>query len=184
MNGSDVLVVLGAVVLTGLAAWFFFAPKRSHRAEVEGGVQVVTVTVKGGYSPDLIDVVSGVPVRLVFDRQESGDCSSRVVMPQFHVNQTLPAFKATTIEFTPDQAGEFEFACGMNMLRGRIRVAAQTGPGGMAGNRSGQAEDRSQHVASADGAGVGGDAASMDAEAEDRRIEIADLKRRVLWGRC
>ena len=93
MSFSEVAVIAGAVALTVLLVWFFFGPKKSHRANVEDGVQVVKVTVKGGYSPELIQVLPGLPVRLLFDRQESGDCSSRVVVPDFHVNQILPAFK-------------------------------------------------------------------------------------------
>ena len=109
----DVVVVAVAVVLTGLLGWFFFGPRSSHRATLDQGVQTLTVSVKGGYSPDVIEVVQGVPVRLWFDRQESGDCSSRVVFPDFKVNQTLPAYATTAVEFTPRQDGEYAFACGM-----------------------------------------------------------------------
>ena len=59
---------------------------------------------------------------MLFDRQESGDCSSRVVFPDFKVNQTLPAFETTAVEFLPEVAGEYEFACGMSMLHGKLRV--------------------------------------------------------------
>jgi len=118
-------------------ALYFFGPKKSRRAELDGGVQVIKVTVKGGYTPDVIQVTPGVPVRLLFDRQESGDCSSRVVFPDFKVNQTLPAFETTAVEFLPEVAGEYEFACGMSMLHGRLRVvgdaaSADAGGGGTA----------------------------------------------------
>jgi len=138
MSVSVVGVLGGAVLLTGLLAWFFFGPKRSRQAELADGVQVVKVTVKGGYSPDVIQVVTGVPVRLLFDRQESGDCSSRVVFPDFKVNQTLPAFETTAVEFLPDTPGEYGFACGMSMLHGRLRVVDEAaslqgrGSGGVA----------------------------------------------------
>ena len=56
-----------------------------------GGVQRLEVTVKGGYSPEVIRVRQGVPVELTFDRQESGDCTSRVVFPDFRVSAALPA---------------------------------------------------------------------------------------------
>ncbi len=111
-----------ALLLTALIGWYFFGPKKSRRAQVDGGVQVVTVSVKGGYSPDVIEVVRGVPVRMVFDRQESGDCSSRVVFPDFKVNQSLPAYATTAVDFTPQEIGEYGFACGMNMLHGKVRV--------------------------------------------------------------
>lgn len=68
------------------------------------------IAVKGGYSPNLIRV-RRVPLRLVFDRQEGGECTSRVVFPDFSVSKSLPAFSRTTVQFTPDRAGEFGFAC-------------------------------------------------------------------------
>ncbi|TNU73002.1 heavy metal translocating P-type ATPase [Miniimonas arenae] len=119
-----------ALVLTALIGWYFFGPKKSRRAQVDGGVQVVTVSVKGGYSPDVIEVVQGVPVRMVFDRQESGDCSSRVVFPDFKVNQSLPAYATTAVDFTPQEVGEYGFACGMNMLHGKVRVVSGTAAAG------------------------------------------------------
>ena len=128
MSVSDVVTILGALFLTGLLAWYFFGPRKSRQAQLGEGVQIITVTVKGGYSPDVIQVASGVPVRMLFDRQESGDCTSRVVFPNFKVNQSLPAFETTTVEFLPEEPGDYEFACGMNMIRGRLQVV----PGGAA----------------------------------------------------
>jgi Cu+-exporting ATPase len=122
MDGADVVVVAGAVGSIAVLAWFFFGPKRARLAELRGGVQEIEITVKGGYSPDVIRVRQGMPVRLVFDRRESGDCTSRVVFPDFAVSKSLPAFGKATVEFTPEAAGEFGFACGMNMVHGRLLV--------------------------------------------------------------
>jgi Cu+-exporting ATPase len=120
--GVELLVsAVGGVVIVVLA-WFFFGPRQARRAEVWGGVQRVEVTVKGGYSPDLIRVQQGVPLRLVFDRQESSDCSARVVFPDFGVSRSLAAFGRTTVELLPERSGEYGFACGMNMLHGTLVV--------------------------------------------------------------
>ena len=89
---------------------------------MEKGVQLVRVSVKGGYSPNVIEVRAGVPVRMLFDRQEAGDCSSRVVMPDFKVNELLPAYATTAVEFVPSEVGDFRFACGMNMISGTVHV--------------------------------------------------------------
>ena len=89
------IVVVAAAVLTALLAWYFFAPRASKRAVVTGDLQTQTVTVKGGYSPSVVEVVQGVRTRLLFDRQETGECSSRVVFPEFKVNQGLPAHTTT-----------------------------------------------------------------------------------------
>ncbi|HEY5987238.1 MAG TPA: cupredoxin domain-containing protein, partial [Streptosporangiaceae bacterium] len=118
MTGVELLVSAAGGVLIAVLAWFFFGPKQARRAEVRGGVQVVEITVKGGYSPNLIRVQAGVPLRLVFDRQEAGDCSSRVVFPDFGVSRSLAAFGRTTVELLPQRSGEYGFACGMNMLHG------------------------------------------------------------------
>lgn len=139
MSAAEIAVTLGGVAAIALLAWFFFGPKKARAATVKGNVQEVTVTVKGGYSPDIIRVREGVPLRLIFDRQEAGDCSSRVVFPDFRASKTLAPFARTTLEFTPDKVGQFGFACGMNMLHGSLIVeeagapeepATQPEPGG------------------------------------------------------
>jgi hypothetical protein len=39
---TDVLVIAAGAVLTGFGAWFFFGPKPSTVAEIDGGVQRAT----------------------------------------------------------------------------------------------------------------------------------------------
>ncbi len=119
---AEIAVTVGGVGAIAFLAWFFFGPRQAQAAQVKGNVQEIEVKVKGGYSPDIIRVKKGVPLKLIFDRQEAGDCSSRVVFPDFHASKTLPAFARTTLEFTPDKAGEFGFACGMNMVHGTLVV--------------------------------------------------------------
>ena len=126
MMGAEWLVALAGVAAIAVLAWYFFGPKRAGEARLRGGVQEVTVTVKGGYSPDAIRVRQGVPVRLTFDRQEAGECTSKVVLPDFQVSAGLPAFGAATIEVTPTEVGEYEFACGMNMIHGKLIVEPAT----------------------------------------------------------
>ena len=100
--GANVVVISVSLLLIGFLWWFFFGPKRSSNASVVGGVQEVTVTVKGGYTPSRIRVQQGVPLRLTFDRQEAGDCTSRVVFADFGASKSIPAFGTAMLEFTPD----------------------------------------------------------------------------------
>jgi Cu+-exporting ATPase len=127
MGIAEVLVTAGGALSIALLAWFFFGPKRAGEAELRGGVQEVEVRVKGGYAPDAIRVREGVPLRLVFDRQESGECTERVVFSDFRVSKRLPAFQRTVVELFPERAGRFAFACGMNMVHGELLVEANTG---------------------------------------------------------
>ena len=123
MDTTEILVIIGGVVLIALTLWYFFGEREKVAAETnETGFQEIKVTVKGGYSPDVIVVKKGIPVRLNFYRDETSSCSEQVVFSDFGIAKDLPAFKTTPIEFTPDQAGEFNFVCGMNMLRGKLIV--------------------------------------------------------------
>ncbi|MDP9299572.1 MAG: heavy metal translocating P-type ATPase [Actinomycetota bacterium] len=128
MTGSEILVTAGGVALIGALAFYFFGPKEAKAAEIRSGIQEVEIGVKGGYAPNLIRVHQGVPLRLVFDRQENSDCSSRVVFPDFGISKSLVAFGKTTVELMPAEAGEFGFACGMNMLHGTLIVEPDGAP--------------------------------------------------------
>ncbi len=193
----DLVVVIAAAALTGLLAWYFFGPRSSSRARVEDGVQVLTIAVKGGYRPDIVEVEQGVPVRLLFDRQEAADCSSRVVFPDFKVNQGLRAYATTAVEFTPQQVGEFGFACGMNMLHGTVKVVAgsrshdehardEAANGGLAHDEGAHAHPRDDNrlapAAPIAPAAPRTAQPPADDEAADRAAEIADLRRRVILG--
>jgi Cu+-exporting ATPase len=132
MGLAEFLVTDGGVLLIGVLTRFFFGPKEAGRAEVRGELQELEVTVKGGYSPSEIRVRQGVPLRITFDRQEAGECTSEVVFSDFRVRRTLPAFARTTVELLPDRGGEFGFACGMNMVHGRLIVEPGEGDGELA----------------------------------------------------
>ena len=123
MDATEIGVVIAGLACIAFVLWYFFGERESVAAEVgEAGVQEIKITVKGGYSPDVIVVRQGLPVRLNFYRDETASCSEEVVFGDFRIARRLPAFQTTSIEFTPDRAGEFTFACGMNMMRGKLIV--------------------------------------------------------------
>jgi Cu+-exporting ATPase len=159
-------------------AWFFFGPKKARQAELVGQVQQVQITVKGGYAPNLIRVHQSVPLRIVFDRQESGDCTSRVVFPDFALNRSLPAMAKTAVEFTPDKSGQFGFACGMNMVHGTLVVEPASTPLTVVS----APPVGTLTAESSNGADAARPAQAADTEAAERKHEIADLSRRVIVG--
>ena len=123
MDTTEIIVILSGVSLIAFVLWYFFGERESVAAAVNaGGVQEIDVTVKGGYSPDVIAVKRGLPVRLNFYRDETSSCSEQVIIGDFGIARDLPAFKTTAVEFTPDKPGEFPFTCGMNMLHGKLVV--------------------------------------------------------------
>jgi plastocyanin domain-containing protein len=130
MSTGDILVILGGIGAIIWVNWyFFFGGRTMARATVAaGGLQEVRVKVAGGYDPAHVRVKRGMPVRLVFDREETSGCSEEVVLPDFGIRKFLPAHTQTTIEFTPEKAGIYEFTCGMSMLRGRLTVEDEEEP--------------------------------------------------------
>jgi P-type Cu+ transporter len=167
MTASQFVVTAVGVALIAVLARFFFRRRAATAAIERAGVQEVRVTVRGGYTPDVIQARTGMPLRITFDRQEDGDCSSRVLFPEFALSRFLTPFAETTIELTPRHPGTFGFACGMNMLHGRLLVEGDA--------IDDPAIDESARVR--DEGESGG-----DTEAEARRAEVADLTRRLAVG--
>jgi plastocyanin domain-containing protein len=122
MNTAQVIVTLAGLALSFCIAWFFWlAPKGRTRAAVgAAGAQEVSVIVKGGYTPDIIVVKAGKPVRLHFTRQESSACSEMVLFPELGKSAKLPEGQEVVLEVTPEKPGEYGFQCQMGMLRGKL----------------------------------------------------------------
>jgi hypothetical protein len=81
----------------------------------------VTLTDQG-YEPATLSLRAGVPAQITFVRITDKTCGTEVVFPTLKVRRPLPLNQPVTIEFTPAKTGEITFACGMNMLRGRVVV--------------------------------------------------------------
>jgi plastocyanin domain-containing protein len=121
MTGAQLIVtVLGLAAIVWVNWYFFLASRGAAVAASEGtGPQRVRVEVKGGYSPAVVRVQAGRPVRLEFHRDETSSCTEEVVLPDFGIRTFLPAYRTTPVSFTPAE-GSYEFTCGMGMVRGKI----------------------------------------------------------------
>jgi len=120
---AKIIVSLAGLVIALLVAWFFwFKRGKGTRAGLASGVQEALILVKGGYSPDLIVVEHGKPVRLSFRRDETASCSEMVILDGFNRSAALPEGQIVPIEFVPEKPGEYEFHCQMGMLRGKLVV--------------------------------------------------------------
>jgi Cu+-exporting ATPase len=131
---SNIIVMAVGAALIVWELWYFLMPRRAAvtTAPNRSGVQEFRIVVKGGYEPDTIMVEADRPVRLSFYRDETAECSERLIFDGLSINQLLPAFQTTTIEFIPKEPGDYPFHCGMSMLKGR--VVAQVGRDGARAN--------------------------------------------------
>lgn len=123
MDSAEILTLLFGIAAILAIGWYFLGKREAVVARSgAAGAQEVDITVKGGYTPDRIVVERGRPVRLNFFRDETSECSETVVFGDFGIVQDLPAHQTTTVELTPEKPGEYGFACGMNMLHGKLIV--------------------------------------------------------------
>lgn len=91
-------------------------------AKILKGVQVATVTIDRGYHPGAIEVKKGMPVELTFKGGERIGCGGTVVFKSLKISKDVTTGKSIAIKFTPKEAGEIPFTCGMGMLKGKVIV--------------------------------------------------------------
>jgi len=121
---DKIFVTLGGFGAIAFIIWFFWLWKKEgvRAALTSSGYQEALILVKGGYTPDVIVVERGRPVRLNFRREETAACSEMVIFSDFNKSAKLPTGETVSIELMPDQPGEYEFACQMGMFRGKLVV--------------------------------------------------------------
>jgi|SRR3990172_8569893 len=122
MTLDKILVLLGGAGAIAFIVWFFWLVKKEGARAVltSSGYQEAMILVKGGYTPDVIRVEAGTPVRLKFRREETSGCSEMVMFPDFQKSASLPEGEVVNIELMPKIKGTYEFQCQMGMLRGRV----------------------------------------------------------------
>ena len=124
MTAAQIIVTLLGLALSGGIALFFWGPRQGgFRVPVStSGYQEAMILVKGGYTPNVIVVEHGRPVRLNFRREESAGCSDTLVFADFNKSVHLPTGEVVPIEFLPEKPGEYAFGCQMGMYLGKLVV--------------------------------------------------------------
>ena len=128
MTSDQIIVTLAGVAGIIFTYWFFLM-KKDKEISVSGSVDII---VEGGYTPNVISIPKGKTTKLNFIRKDSSSCLEEVVLEGFSaeggsasggkIRKHLPLNQKVTVELTPQQSGEFRYACGMNMYHGKIIV--------------------------------------------------------------
>lgn len=121
---AQIIVLIVAVALIAGIVWWFFGKheQSSEQAAVANDQQTATVIVQGGYSPEEVVLKKGIPATVNFDMKDSTACLSHVVFDKLGVNKDLTKQPVTSINIPTDKAGEYNFACGMDMFHGKVVV--------------------------------------------------------------
>lgn len=106
-----------------LASLLLLAIMVAAQGQKSSPIKTITVKItKKGFEPKELSLQRDVPVRITFIRQTAETCGTEVVFPDYKISKPLPLNKPVKIEFTPTTKGELKFACGMDMLRGKVVV--------------------------------------------------------------
>ncbi len=90
---------------------------------------MIEVRVADGYHPDRIEAIAGVPIRIIFRREEDTPCSDHVVFSSPRLERRLAPRSTTIVDLPPHGGPEIRFTCGMGRYRGRIDLIAPTPSG-------------------------------------------------------
>ena len=119
MSNDKLFVLILGIGLIAFVYWFFLGKKGKKMVATNNEIDIV---VSGGYSPNSISVKKGHTTIINFLRKDASSCLEEVIIPEYSIRQFLPLNKKTTITFTPNKVGKFNFTCGMNMFHGSIEV--------------------------------------------------------------
>lgn len=98
--------------------------ERSQNIEIRDGVQYVTVTAKGGYSPRITEIKGGLPTKLVVKTDGTYDCSASLVVRSVGFQKILQPTGEEIIDLgTPKSGDMVQGVCGMGMYNFQIKVS-------------------------------------------------------------
>lgn len=115
----DKLIVTTVDLFAIFFVYWFFLMKNEKQVEVTDSVDII---VDGGYVPQTIVIKKGKTTKINFLRKDPTSCLEEVVLGDFKTRRYLPLNKKVTVEIKPQEAGEFTYACGMNMYHGKIII--------------------------------------------------------------
>lgn len=124
-----VIIILGILMLNrGLANFgyeFSFLPSKQENQNITPTDNTQTVTMElsyKGYSPNVLYIKKGIPVKWVINVKEMSGCTNEIILQgKYNIKKKLQLGK-NVIEFTPDEAGEIKFSCWMKMVWGKFIV--------------------------------------------------------------
>lgn len=103
--------------------WWFFGRSESQGSATESGnTQNASITVNGGYNPEITTVQAHKPVTLTFRRKDASGCLEEVIFPDFGIQKKLELNGEDIIELPELEPGEYAYSCGMRMYHGKVVV--------------------------------------------------------------
>ncbi|MEY4602588.1 MAG: hypothetical protein RL292_529 [Candidatus Parcubacteria bacterium] len=132
MQKNTIISIIISVALIGGTLYFISDRSastigevaQSQNIEIRDGVQYVTITAKGGYSPRLTEIKGGLPTKLVVKTDGTYDCSASLVVRSVGFQKILQPTGEEIIDLgTPKSGDKVQGVCGMGMYNFQIKVS-------------------------------------------------------------
>jgi len=92
-----------------------------QNGQIKDGIQYVTITAKGGYSPKVSIAKADIPTKLIVKTQGTYDCSASLVIHSLGFQKTLAQTGEEIIDLGTPKAGQVvQGVCGMGMYSFKI----------------------------------------------------------------
>lgn len=132
MKKNTIISIIISVALIG-GTFYFISNKpvssgtadiaQAQNVEVKDGIQYVTITAKGGYSPSVSKIKGGLPTKLVVKTNGTYDCSASLVIRSLGFQKILHSTDEEVIDLGIPKAGDkVQGVCGMGMYNFQIKI--------------------------------------------------------------
>lgn len=118
-----IIITLGLVI--GIGILFLgksqngpaaISTQTGQNVEIKDGIQYITITAKGGYSPETSTAKADIPTKLVIETNGTYDCSSSLIIRSIRYQKILPQTGTEIIDIGTPKAGiPLQGTCGMGM---------------------------------------------------------------------
>ncbi len=124
MQKNTIISIIVSVVLIGGTLYFVSDRSassggevtQSQNVEIRDGVQYVTITAKGGYSPRTTQLKGGMPTKLVVKTDGTYDCSASLAIRSAGFQKVLQPTGEEIIDLGNPKSGEkVQGVCSMGM---------------------------------------------------------------------
>ena len=132
MQKNTIISIIASIALIGGTLYFISDRSvssggevaQSQNIEIREGVQYVTVTAKGGYSPRVTEIKGGLPTKLVVKTDGTYDCSASLVIRSVGFQKILQPTGEEVIDLgIPKSGDKVQGVCGMGMYNFQIKVS-------------------------------------------------------------
>ena len=121
---KTVSIIITIVFVVGIGAVFFGQSKdnfdstsieSAENVEIRDGIQYVTISARGGYSPKVSMAQAGIPTKLIIKTNNTYDCSAALVIRSIGYQKSLPPIGEEAIDLGIPKNGTLQGLCSMGM---------------------------------------------------------------------